>query len=102
MNGIPVYIGESGCVNRSSEREQAFQRYYLEYMCKAAKTYGMAAFIWDNGAKGAGTECHAFFDHATGQYCSDEAKAAMETVVKAFTADDENYTLDTIYTNAPK
>lgn len=102
VNGIPVYIGESGCVNRSSERGQAFQCYYLEYMCKAAKTYGMAAFIWDNGAKGAGTECHAFFDHATGEYCSPEAKAAMETVIKAFTTDDDNYTLDTIYTNAPK
>ena len=101
-NGIPVYIGEFGCVNRNTERQQAFQRYYLEYVCKAAKTYGMSAFIWDNGAKGAGTECHAFFDHATGEYCSTEAKAAMETVVKAFNTEDENYTLDTIYTNAPQ
>lgn len=102
VNGIPVYIGEAGCVNRTTERQQAFQRYYLEYVCKAAKTYGMAAFIWDNGAKGAGTECHAFFDHGTGAYCSDEARAAMECVVKAFATEEADYTLDSVYANAPK
>lgn len=100
--GIPVYLGETGCVNRATEREQAFQRYYLEYVCKAARTYGMAPFIWDNGAKGAGNECHAFFDHATGEYCSPEARAAMETVIKAVNTEDEDYTLATVYANAPK
>ena len=96
--GIPVYMGEFGCVNRATAREQAFQQYYLKYYTKAAKTYGVPCFIWDNGAKGAGNECHAFFDHATGEYCSDGASAAMRAMVSAYKS---SYTLEDIYNQAP-
>lgn len=96
--GIPVYMGEFGCVNRATEREQAFQQYYLKYFTKAAKTYGVPCFIWDNGAKGAGNECHAFFDHATGEYCSDGASAAMRAMISAYKS---SYTLEDIYKQAP-
>ncbi len=101
-NGIPVYIGEMGCVNRATEREQAFQRYWFEYVVKAAKTFGMAPFVWDNGASGSGEERHAFMDHATGKYCSDGARKAVETMTKAMNTEDEKYTLDSVYANAPK
>lgn len=99
--GIPVYIGETGCVNRATELEQAFQRYWFEYVLKAAKTYGMSAFVWDNGAKGTGNEQHGFIDHATGEYCSEPARLAVETMVRAMNDGDGSYTLETVYDNAP-
>lgn len=97
--GIPVYMGEFGCVNRASERDQKFQQYYLAYYAKLAKTYGVPVILWDNGAKGAGNERHAFIDHATGEYCSPEAKAAVEAMLDSYT---NQLTLDQVYKNAPK
>ena len=97
--GIPVYMGEFGCVNRETAREQAFQQYYLKYFTVAAKTYGVPCFIWDNGAKGAGNECHAFIDHGTGEYCSSGAEAAMRAMVSTYKSD---YTLEQIYNSAPR
>lgn len=97
--GVPVYMGEFGCVNRETAREQAFQQYYFRYYAKLAKTYGVASIVWDNGAKGAGNEKHAFIDHATGEYCSPEAKAAMEALLESY---DDNLTLEEVYNNAPK
>jgi endoglucanase len=97
--GIPVYMGEFGCVNRATAREQAFQQYYLKYYAKLAKTYGVPAILWDNGAKGAGNEKHAFIDHGTGEYCSPEAKAAVQALVGSYT---NSLTLDDVYRNAPK
>ena len=96
--GTPVYMGEFGCVNRGTEREQAFQQYYLKYYVTAAKTYGVPCFIWDNGAKGAGEEKHAFLDHATGEYCSTGAEAAMRAMTSAYKS---AYTLEDIYNQAP-
>jgi hypothetical protein len=55
--------------------------------------------IWDNGAKGAGNECHAFIDHGTGEYCSPEAQAAIEAMLTSY-GDDR--TLDEVYDSAPK
>ena len=97
--GVPVYMGEFGCVNRANGREQSFQQYYLKYYAKLAKTYGVPAVLWDNGAKGAGEEKHAFIDHATGEYCTSEAKAAVEAFVSSYT---NTLTLDDVYRNAPK
>ena len=97
--GVPVYLGEFGCVNRASAREQAFQQYYLKYYAKLSKMYGVPCAIWDNGAKGAGNERHAFLDHATGTYCSVEAKAAIQAMLTAYK---DNLTLRNIYTSAPK
>lgn len=97
--GIPVYMGEFGCVNRATEREQKFQQYYLKYYAKLAKTYGLASVIWDNGAKGAGNEKHAFIDHATGEFCSPEAKAAIQALIGSYTDD---LTLEDIYNSAPR
>ena len=97
--GIPVYMGEFGCVNRATGRQQSFQQYYLKYYSKLAKTYGVPAILWDNGAKGAGNEKHAFIDHATGEYCTPEAKAAVQAFVSSYT---NTLTLDDVYRNAPK
>lgn len=97
--GIPVYMGEFGCVNRATEREQAFQQYYLKYYVKLARTYGVPCILWDNGAKGAGNEKHAFIDHGTGEYCSEEAEAAVKAMVDSYGND---LTLEQIYNGAPK
>ena len=97
--GIPVYMGEFGCVNRATGREQKFQQYYLKYFAKLAKTYGVPSMIWDNGAKGAGNECHAFIDHGTGEYCSTEAKEAIQALISSYT---NSFTLDDVYRNAPQ
>ncbi len=95
---IPAYLGEFGCVNRSTAREQSFQQYYLRYFAKLARLYGVPCAIWDNGAKGAGNECHAFFDHGTGEFSSDEAKAAMKSLVESYNSD---LTLEQVYNTAP-
>ena len=97
--GIPVYMGEFGCVNRATEREQKFQQYYLRYYAKLAQIYGIPCMVWDNGAKGAGNEKHAFFDHATGAYCSVEARSAMQALVDSYT---NTLSLEDVYKNAPK
>ena len=97
--GIPVYMGEFGCVNRATAREQAFQQYYLKYYAKLAKTYFVPSIIWDNGAKGAGNEKHAFIDHGTGEYCSLEAKAAIEALVDSYK---NTLSLEDVYNSAPK
>ena len=97
--GVPVYLGEFGCVNRGNAREQAFQQYYLKYFAKLSKTYGVPSIIWDNGAHGAGNERHAFIDHGTGEYCSAEAKAAIQAMVTSY---GNSLTLEDVYRNAPK
>lgn len=96
--GIPVYMGEFGCVNRATAREQAFQQYYLKYYAKLAKTYGVSAMIWDNGARGAGNERHAFIDHGTGEFCSPEARTAIEALVDSY---NNILNLEDIYNSAP-
>ena len=94
-----MYLGEFGCVNRATEREQKFQQYYFRYFAKLSQIYGVPCMVWDNGAKGAGNERHAFFDHATGDYCSAEAAAAMKALVDSYT---NSQTLEDVYNNSPK
>lgn len=96
--GIPVYMGEFGCVNRATGREQKFQQYYLKYYAKLAQQYGVPSIIWDNGAAGAGNEKHAFVNHGTGEFCSPEAEAAIQGMIYSYTS---NLSLDDIYDSAP-
>jgi len=100
-NGIPMYIGEFGNVHRSTDRAELFRKYYLEYLCKAAKTYGLAPFFWDNGSTGAGKECSGLLNHATGDYINN-GKDMIDTMVKAINNSDVDYTLDTVYNGAPQ
>ena len=96
---IPVYMGEFGCVNRAGAREQAFQQYYFRYYAKLARIYGVPCIVWDNGARGSGNEKHAFFHHGTGEYCSPEAKAAMQALIGSYNS---TLTLAEVYATAPK
>lgn len=98
--GIPVYLGEIGCVHRSTERSEAFRKYYLEYVCKAAKTYGLVPFFWDNGSSGVGKECSGLINHATGEPLNN-GREVIEVMTKAMFTENENYTLEYVYNNAP-
>lgn len=99
--GIGIYIGEFGCVNRKAERERAFQKYFLEYYCKAAHDAGIPCILWDNGSTGTGNECHGFINHATGAYVG-YAEEVVNTMVNAWNNEDSAYTLQSVYNNAPK
>lgn len=99
-NGIPVYIGEMGSVHRNTDRAESFRKYYLEYLCKAARTYGLAPFYWDNGSPGTGKECFGLLNHANGKYINN-GKDIIDIMVKAVSNDDSSYTLDSVYDSAP-
>lgn len=98
---IPVYIGEMGSAHRADSRAESFRKYYLEYICKAAKTYGLAPFYWDNGSSATGAECSGLFNHATGAYLNN-AQDIVETMTRAVLTEDPSYTLQTVYDSAPQ
>jgi endoglucanase len=99
-NNIPVYIGEYGCVKHKTNRSNFFRNYYLEYVCRAAHTYGMPVILWDNNSQGAGNEHHGYFNHNDGTYIN-ASEPIVQTMIKAATSDDATYTLETVYNNAP-
>ena len=98
---IPVYIGEYGCVKQKTNRSNFFRNYYLEYVCRAAYTYGMPLLIWDNNSQGAGNEHHGYFNHNDGTYIN-ASEPIVQTMIQAATSDDASYTLESVYNSAPK
>ncbi len=100
-NGIPVYIGEYGCVMHTTSRSNLFRNYYLEYVCRAAHTYNMPLCIWDNNSTGGGNEHHGYFNHNDGTYLNN-LESLVQTMINAATSDDDAYTLETVYDKAPK
>ena len=100
---IPVYIGEIGCSRRakSDTRAWKFSLYYMEYVAKAARTYCLPAVLWDCGGKGVpGPEHHYYFRHDTGEYYQD-AKEAIDVLIRGWFSDDPDYTLQSVYDSAP-
>ncbi|MCQ2251428.1 MAG: glycoside hydrolase family 5 protein [Bacteroidales bacterium] len=98
--GVPVYIGEMGCVNRLDANEK-FRLYYLEYVSKCMHDHLMPAILWDNGQPGAGSEKHGFFHHGTGDFQNDYSKPCIDALVKGMSNNDADYTLQSIYDKAP-
>lgn len=98
--GIPVYVGEMGC-SRHEAADFPYQKYYMEYFCKAAADRLLPMYLWDNGAKGTGSEKHAYIDHGTGQFAGEDARTLVELMVKAVTTKDPSYTLQSVYDAAP-
>ena len=101
--GIPVYMGEFGCSMRDHAKTKEWKNYlyYLEYFVKCSKSYGIPCFLWDNGNPGAGSEHHAYLDHGTGEFIGHTAEA-VEVMNRAMYDTDNNYTLKTVYDNAPR
>ena len=101
---IPVYVGEFGCSMRakSDTRAWAFYKYYMEYVVKAAKTFGLPCFVWDNGGEeGAGKEHHSYINHGTGNFMG-YGKEIVDVMKKAWFTESESYTLETVYNSAPR
>ena len=101
--GVPVYLGEFGCSMRakSDNRAWAFYKYYMEYVVKAAKTYCIPCYLWDNGTDGTGAEQHGYINHGTGKPINN-SKEVLDVMKKAWFTDSEGYTLETVYNSAPK
>lgn len=99
---IPIYMGEFGCSmrNRSDAKAWAYYLYYLEYVVKCARTFGISPFLWDNGANGYGQERHGYVDHGTGEYTS-TGEEPVKAMVKAWDTTDAGYTLQSVYDSAP-
>ena len=98
--GIPLYLGEFGC-SRHAAADIPFQKYYMEYFCKAAADSGFPMLLWDNGAAGSGPEHHPYIDHGTGKYIDETAKELVAIIIKAVTTKDPAYTLESVYNSAP-
>jgi len=64
--GIPVILGEYAATYRASlpanvlEDHKKARNYYLNYVTKTAKSYGLIPFYWDNG--GTGNNASGIFD----------------------------------------
>ncbi len=99
---VPVYLGEFGCSmrNKNDARAWAFYKYYLEYVVKAARTYGLPAFLWDNGVEGYGKERHGYINHGNGTYMGN-SQEVIDIMFKAMTSSEESYTLQSVYNSAP-
>ena len=98
--GIPLYLGEMGC-SRHKDEDYPYQKYYMEYFCKAAADYLMPMYLWDNGATGIGPEKHGYIDHGTGAFIDEKARELIGLIVKAVTTKDPAYTLESVYNSAP-
>lgn len=99
--GIPVYFGEFGSVHRADARAESFRKYYIEYFCKAATTYGIAAFYWDNGNSGVGKECFGLINHSSGAFLNN-GNEIVDRIIRACTDQEDGYTLEFVYDNAPE
>ncbi|MBP1676461.1 MAG: mismatch repair protein [Bacteroidetes bacterium] len=68
-NGYPVILGEYAPTRRSAltgstlTNHLASRAYYLQYVTKQAKNYGLVPFYWDNG--GTGNNASGIFDRPT-------------------------------------
>ena len=98
---IPVYIGECGAVNREDERAKSFQRYWFEFVFKAAREYGLCPIVWDSGARSTGNESFGYIDHADGSFINDSGPV-IDIMYKAFNTTDPSYTIKSVYDNAPR
>ena len=98
--GIPVYVGEFGCGHHAEQKAEKYRAYYLEYVTKTFHDCGLAAIVWDNGATGAGKECHGYFDHGTGEYINNAAEM-VAAMVRGY-SDTPGYTLQSVYDRAPR
>jgi hypothetical protein len=73
----------------------------MEYVVKAAKTYSLPCFLWDNGTGGTGQEQHGYIHHGNGNYIGN-SKDILDIISKAWSNESETYTLDYVYSKAPK
>lgn len=72
--GIPVYIGESGCVDRDNLESRVA---YMGYICRAARERGIYMCVWDNNMYKQGNEWFGLLNRATAEWYYPEIVEAM-------------------------
>ncbi len=60
--GIPVYIGETGCINKNNPDARYDWAYY--FVSKAHEC-GIPVIVWENSGDGEGTESYGLFNRRT-------------------------------------
>ena len=78
--GMPVYIGEMGCVRRNNDEDEAIRIHYLSEVGKLCRTFHLSPFYWDNGQKNVGRECSGLIDHHTGKWYND-GKEVIKAII---------------------
>lgn len=99
--GIPVYLGEYGCVHRNNAKDEAFRKYYLEYTIKALRDRHIPLLVWDNGKKAYGEEAFGLMEHSQGKFISN-SQEIVKLMVDTWNNNDPAYTLESIYEHAPQ
>jgi aryl-phospho-beta-D-glucosidase BglC (GH1 family) len=90
---LPILIGEYGATHQDDYED--YQRYYVEYVTKAAVDRGMIPVIWDNGGRGSGSEKFALLDRNDGEAVY---PYLLEAIVRAATG---SYALSEVKRPAP-
>jgi endoglucanase len=75
-HGIPVILGEYGATHQDDYED--YQRYYVEYVTKAAIDRGMVPVLWDNGGRGSGGEKFGLLDRNSGEPIHPELLTAIQ------------------------
>ena len=99
--GIPVYFGEFGAVRRPSNADEPFRLYYFRYVCKAMRDRRIPALYWDNGNSKGGNDGFGVIDHRTGKFIG-SGEQTVRAMVDSWENEDPDYTLMSIYNDAPK
>jgi len=87
--GIPVYMGEFGCVRRVNQNDERNRLYYLGYVCKAMQKRKIPAIYWDNGNARSGADGFGVMDHSTGHYTGN-GEEVVKAMVNAYNSENEN------------
>lgn len=103
--GIPCYLGEYGCVFQTTDKANAFRKYYLEFFCRAANLAGIPMCVWDNTGNDAmstkgGNEVNYYINHNNGQFVCDGADV-VPLMIKACTNTESGYNFYTIWDKSP-
>ncbi len=79
--GVPVFMGEYGATHQDDFAD--YQRYYVEYVTKAAIDRGILPVYWDNGGQGSGGEKFALMNRTNNTVLHPKL---MEAIVRAATS----------------
>ncbi len=75
--GVPVIIGEYGATRTKDTSKSDYRRYYIEYVTKTMKEYGLLPIFWDNGYDGISGEGFGLFDRLTAENIHPELTEAI-------------------------
>jgi aryl-phospho-beta-D-glucosidase BglC (GH1 family) len=74
--GVPIFLGEYGATHQADFAD--YQRYYVEYVTKAAIDRGILPVVWDNGGQGSGGEKFGLIDRTNNGVLHPKLMEAMK------------------------